>query len=63
MLSDESRFNMSYNDGRMYVRRYAGERNLRACILQQHIEPKTNAKDWGAIGYNKRSPLLRIEAI
>ena len=32
----ESRFNMSYNDGRIRVRRYAGERNLRACILQRH---------------------------
>ena len=33
-FSDESRFNMSYNDGRKCVRRYAGERNLRAFILQ-----------------------------
>ena len=30
VFSDESLFNMSYNDGRIRVRRYAGERNLRA---------------------------------
>ena len=30
---DKSRFKMSYNDGRIRVRRYAGECNLRACIL------------------------------
>ena len=29
VFSDESRFNMSYNDGRIRVRRYAGEHNLR----------------------------------
>ena len=30
VFSDESRFNMSYNDGRIRFRRYAGERNQRA---------------------------------
>ena len=39
VLSDESHFNMSYNDGHIRVRQYAGERNLRACILQRHREP------------------------
>ncbi|PSN38897.1 hypothetical protein C0J52_20069 [Blattella germanica] len=39
VFSDESRFNMSYNDGLIHVRRYAGERNLRACILQRHKGP------------------------
>ena len=32
----ESLFNMSYYDGRIRVRLYAGERNLRSCILQRH---------------------------
>ena len=35
VFSDESRFNMSYNDGRIRVRRYAGEHNLRDCILER----------------------------
>ena len=39
VFSDESRFNMSYNDRRIRVRRYAGERNLRAYILQRHRGP------------------------
>ena len=39
VFSDESRFNMSYNDGPIRVRHYAGERNLRACILQRHRGP------------------------
>ena len=52
---------MSYNDGRILARRYAGERNLRACVLQQHRGPKPNVMVWGAIGYNMRSRLLRIE--
>ena len=51
---------MSYNDGRIRVRRYAGKRNQRACILQQHREPTPSVIVWGTIGYNMRSRLLRI---
>ena len=61
VFSDESRFNMSCNEGRIRVRRYAGERNLRACILQQHRAPTPSVMVWGAIGYNKRPRFLRIE--
>ena len=53
---------MSYNDGRIRVRRYAGERNLKACILLRRIGPTPSVMVWGAIGYNMRSRLLRIEA-
>ena len=60
-FSDEFRFNMSYNDGRLRVRRYAGERNLRPCILQRHRGPKPSVMVWGATGYNTRSRLLCIE--
>ena len=61
VFSDESRFNMPYNDGSIRVRRYAGERNLRACILQRHRGPTPSVMVWDAIGYNMRSHLLRIE--
>ena len=61
VFSDESFFNMSYNDGRICVRRYAGERNLRACILQQHKGPTLSAMVCAAIGYNVQSRLLRVE--
>ena len=39
VFSAESRFNISYNDGRVRVQRYAGERNLRACFLRRHRGP------------------------
>ena len=58
---DESRFNISYNDGRICVWHYAGECNLRACILQQHRGPTPSVIVWGAIGYNMRSRVLHIE--
>ena len=61
VFSDESRFNMSYNDSRIRVRCYAGERNLRACILQQHRGPTPSVMVWGTIGYNMQSHLQHIE--
>ena len=61
VFSDKSRFNMSYNDGHIHVRCYAGEHNLRACILQRHRGPTPSAMVWAAIGYNMHSRLIRIE--
>ena len=61
MFLDNSRFNMSYNNECICVRCYAGESNLRACILQWHREPMPSVMVWGSIGYNMRSRLLRIE--
>ena len=43
---------MSYNDSRIRVRRYAGERNLTACILQRYRGQKPSVMVRGAIGYN-----------
>ena len=56
MFSDEFRFYMSYNNGRIRVRRYASER-----ILQRHRRPTPSIMVWDEIGYNMRSRLLRIE--
>ena len=61
VFSDESRFNMSYNDGRIRVRRYTGEHNLSTCILQRYRGPAPSVMVWGANGYNMRSRLLHIE--
>ena len=61
MFSDESRFNMSYNDGRIRFRHYTGERNLTACILERHRGPMPSVMVWDTIGYNMRSRFLRIE--
>lgn len=61
VFSDESRFNVSYNDGRIRVRRYRGERNAEGCIVERHSGQTPGVMVWGAISYNTRSPLLRIE--
>ena len=61
VFSDESHFNMSYNDGHLCVWRYAGECNLRACIIQQHRGPTHSVMVLGVIGCNMRSCLLCIE--
>ena len=63
IFSDESRFNISYNDGHIHVWRYTAERNLRACILQQHRGPTPSVMVWDVIGYNMWSRLLHIEGI
>ena len=47
VFSYESRFNMSYNDGRIRVRRYASELNLRASILQRHRGPTPSCNGLG----------------
>ena len=52
---------MFYNDGRIRVQRYAGERYLRACILHRHRGRTPSVMVWGAIRCNMRSRLLRIE--
>lgn len=61
VFSDESRFNLSYSDGRVRVRRYRGERSRADCIVERHSGQTPSVMVWGAIGYNMRSRLLRIE--
>ncbi|GFX94532.1 transposable element Tcb1 transposase [Trichonephila clavipes] len=36
IFSDESRFNLWHRDGRIRVRRYAGERHIPECIIERH---------------------------
>ena len=52
VFSDKSHFSMSYNDGCIHVGPFAGECNLRACILQWHRGPTPSVIVWGTIGYN-----------
>ena len=51
VFSDESCFNMSYNDGRICVRCYAGEHNLSDCILQWHTNAQCNGLGYHWIQY------------
>lgn len=61
VFSDESRYNLEYNDGRVRVRRYRGERVLPQCIIQRHTARTPGIMVWGAIGYDCRSHLVHIE--
>ncbi|GFU89637.1 transposable element Tc1 transposase [Trichonephila clavipes] len=59
-FSDESRFNLWHHDGRIRVRRYAGERHIPECIIERHSRRTPGVMIWGAIEYHGRSQLLRI---
>ncbi|GFV46307.1 transposable element Tcb2 transposase [Trichonephila clavipes] len=60
VFSDESRFNLWHHDGRIRVRRYAGERHNPECIIERHSRRTPGVMVWGAIAYHGRSQLLRI---
>ncbi|GFW12844.1 transposable element Tc1 transposase [Trichonephila clavipes] len=57
---DESRFNLWHYDGRIRIRRYAGERNIPECNIERHSGRTHGVMVWGAIAYHGRSQLLRI---
>ncbi|GFW90452.1 transposable element Tcb1 transposase [Trichonephila clavipes] len=57
---DESSFNLWHHDGRIRVRRYAGERHIPECIIERHSGRTPRVMVWGAIAYHGRSQLLRI---
>ncbi|GFW15964.1 transposable element Tcb2 transposase [Trichonephila clavipes] len=60
VFSDKSRFNLWHHDGRIRVRRYAGERHIPECISERHSGRTPGVGVWGAIAYHGRSQLLRI---
>ncbi|GFW23574.1 transposable element Tcb2 transposase [Trichonephila clavipes] len=60
VFSDESRFNLWHHNGRIRVRRYAGERHIPECIIERHSRRTPGVMVWGAIAYHGRSQLLRI---
>ncbi|GFY36377.1 transposable element Tc3 transposase [Trichonephila clavipes] len=60
VFSDETRFNLWHHDGRIGVRRYAGERHIPECIIERHSRRTPGVMVWGAIAYHGRSQLLRI---
>ncbi|GFV97798.1 transposable element Tc1 transposase, partial [Trichonephila clavipes] len=51
VFSDESRFNLWDHDGRIRVRRYAGERCLPECFIERHSGLTAKVIVWGAISY------------
>lgn len=61
VFSDESRFCLGANDGRMRVWRRAGERHNQDCIRPRHTGPTPGIMVWGAISYTGRTHLVIIE--
>ena len=60
VFSDESRFCLYQNDSRVLVRRRRGERGNVACIRTRHTAPTQGIMVWGAISYNWKSRLIRL---
>ncbi|UYV75883.1 Transposase [Cordylochernes scorpioides] len=61
VFSDESRFCLSSDSRRVRVWRQRGERSNPAAIVQRPTVRQRGIMVWGAIAYDSRSPLLRIQ--
>ena len=60
VFSDESRFCLSHQDGRIRVYRRAGERYRDGCVLQRDCYGGASVMVWGAINTNFRSRLVIV---
>ncbi|UYV71609.1 Transposase [Cordylochernes scorpioides] len=61
VFSDESRFFLSSDSRRVRVWRRRGERSNPAAIVERPTVRQRGIMVWGAIAYDSRSPLLRIQ--
>ncbi|UYV82710.1 hypothetical protein LAZ67_22000644, partial [Cordylochernes scorpioides] len=61
VFSDESRFCLSSDSRRVPVWRRRGERSNPAAIVERPTVRQRGIMVWGAIAYDSRSPLLRIQ--
>ncbi|UYV75562.1 K02A2.6-like, partial [Cordylochernes scorpioides] len=61
VFSDESRFCLSSDSRRVRVCRRRGERSNPAAIVERPTMRPRGIMVWGAIAYDSRSPLLRIQ--
>ncbi|UYV72159.1 hypothetical protein LAZ67_9002009, partial [Cordylochernes scorpioides] len=61
VFSDESRFCLSSYSRRVRVWRRRGERSNPAAIVERPTVRQRGIMVWGAIAYDSRSPLLRIQ--
>ncbi|GFT78986.1 transposable element Tcb1 transposase [Trichonephila clavipes] len=57
VFTDESRVCLQHHDGRIRVWRHRGERMLNSCVMHR---PTPGIMVWGGIGYQSRTPLVRI---
>lgn len=61
LFSDESKFNRLRSDGRIYVRRYKGEKYHPKCILHTMRGGGGSVMVWGAFSASGVGPIRRIE--
>ncbi|UYV63701.1 hypothetical protein LAZ67_2005362 [Cordylochernes scorpioides] len=61
VFSDQSRFCLSSDSRRVRVWRRRGERSNPAAIVERPTVRQRGIMVWGAIAYDSRSPLLRIQ--
>ena len=61
LFSDESRFALSFNDGRIRVWRCPGERFADATVMQHDRFGGGSVMVWGGFSFNHRTPLHRVE--
>lgn len=60
VFSDESRFCLGMDDGRMRVRRRHGEHRNVQFSVERHVHRTVGVMVWGAITYGSRSHLALI---
>ena len=61
MFSDESRFTLSFNDGRVRVWRRQGERYADATVREHNRYGGGSVMVWGGMSLGTRTPLLRVD--
>lgn len=61
LFTDESRFTMSFHDGRNRVWRRGGERFMDATIQEHDRYGGGSVMVWGGINFRSRTPLYRVE--
>ncbi|GFU97940.1 transposable element Tcb1 transposase [Trichonephila clavipes] len=59
----ESRICLQQNNGRIRVFRHRGERMLNSCAMHRHTGSAPGIMVSGGIGYDSRTPLVRIAGI
>ncbi|KFM60279.1 Transposable element Tcb1 transposase, partial [Stegodyphus mimosarum] len=60
VFSDESHFCLEHHDDRFRVWRHRGESMLNSCVMYRHTGAASGIMVWDSIGYNYRTPLVRI---
>ena len=61
IFTDESRFNLSTNDGRIRVWRRRGERYADATVREHDRYGGGSVMVWGGINHHQRTPLYRVD--